>query len=100
MKCWLEGLPDNLTDLSPTDRKRYTLYHARIQKQITKNMAGLLWLAKNRPDVFLDQVVGTIRKQDQPRHKRIQNLLLTIKILKPQFDVYMEVSKDIEEMIE
>jgi len=92
-KEWLLSLPDNPADYP----KEYKLYMERIQKQINKNIELSLWLAKNRPDVFLNQVVGMVR-MDQPQHQRFQQLLMLVQILKPNLKVYVELAKQIKQM--
>lgn len=90
---WLENLPDNPKDYP----REYKLYMNRIQKQISKNIEMALWLAKNRPDILLNEVVGMMR-MDEPRHKRFQDLILLIQILKPQYIVYVEMAKQLEQI--
>ena len=82
----------------PNNPKTYKLYHSRIQKQINKNIEMALWLAKNRPDVFLNAVVGTMR-MDEPRHKRFQDLLLLIQILKPEYEIAVELANEANNFI-
>jgi len=90
---WIISLPDNPEDYP----KEYKLYMERIQKQINKNVEMALWLAKNRPDILLNQVVGMVR-MDQPQHQRFQQLLILVQILKPNLKVYVELAKQIEQM--
>lgn len=78
-------------------KKYHKLYYQRIQDTITKNFDNGLWLAKHRPDVLLNHVAGMIR-MDEPRHKRIQQLLLLVKILRPECDVYLEFAKEIKDL--
>lgn len=75
--------------------KYYGLYMNRVQKQIDKNINNVLWLAKHRPDILLDE--GGFG--DKPRHQRLQALMLIIKILKPHYNVILEMAKDIEDVI-
>jgi len=76
--------------------KYYKLYHQRIQRQIDKNIENTLWLAKNHPEILLDETGFG----DKPRHKRLQNLLLIIQILKPQYEVYIELGKQAKELLD
>ena len=82
-----------LTDLTPKERKAYGIYMKRIQKQIDKNERNVLWLAKNHPELYLNNPEAT------NKHKRLQNLLLLIKILKPKLDVYLEIAKKVKEIL-
>lgn len=91
MKKWL-------IEEEPNNPKTFKLYHDRIQKQINKNIEMALWLAKNRPDVFLNAVAGTMR-MDEPRHKRFQDLLLIIQILKPELEIYAELKQHADELV-
>jgi len=79
--------------------KDYKLYHKRIQDRLNKGFEMLLWLAKNRPDILLNQVQGTTRL-DEPRHKRLQQLLLIIKILKPELDITLETAREYKKVLE
>jgi len=75
------------------ETKYYNLYHDRIQQMIDKNMEMALWLAKNHPDILLNEYKYV------NRHKRLQNLLLIIKILKPHLDVYLEIAKEVKKIL-
>ena len=77
-------------------KEHYSLYMQRIQKQITKNLDHALWLAKKYPEILLDEEGFG----DKKRHDRLQKLLLLIKILKPQYDVYLAFAKEIKETLE
>jgi len=92
MKKWL-------TEKEPKKPKEFKLYHDRIQKQINKNIEMALWLAKTRPDVFLNAVIGTMR-MDEPHHKRFQDLLLIVQILKPELNIYAELKQRADEIVE
>jgi len=92
-KEWLLSLPEDPKDYPP----EFKLYHRRIQNQINKNIEMALWLAKNKPDVLLNEVVGIV-KMDEPRHKRFQDLILLVQILKPQYYIYAELSKVINSL--
>lgn len=74
------------------DAKYVPMYNWRIQSQIDKNLNNALWLAKNYPEILLNE-------KAKIRHERLQKLLLLIKILKPEFDVYLEVAKQQEESL-
>jgi len=89
---WIEALPDK-----PPYPKEYKLYMDRIQKYLDKSLERALRLAKKRPDIMLNQVVGMVR-MDQPQHQRFQQLLILVQILKPNLKVYVELAKQIEQM--
>jgi len=74
--------------MTKKERKKYNVYMDRIQKQIDKKMDVTIWLAKFAPEILLNEY------NNMNKHKRLQNLLLIIKILKPQLDVYLEIAKD------
>jgi len=66
---------------------RYNFYMKRIQKQIDKNIANGLELAKTHPEILLNYSdVG-----DRPKNERLQRLLTLVQILKPHLNVYLEV---------
>ena len=71
------------------ERQREWEHMTAIQKQIDKSMENALWLAKNHPEILLNERINI-------RHKRIQQLLLLIQILKPEMNIYLEVAEDIE----
>lgn len=81
------------TDLTPKERKKYNVYMPRIQQTINKNFRNALKLAKKYPELLLNET-GTTNK-----HKRLQNLLLLIKILKPELDVYIEIAKEVKKIL-
>jgi len=91
MKKWL-------IEDEPNHPPEWKLYHKRIQDMVNKKLEMALWLAKNRPDVFLNAVVGTIR-MDEPRHKRFQDLLLILQILKPEYEIIVELTNEADNFI-
>ena len=77
------------------DKGKITLYLNRIQTQIDHNIENALWLAKYDPDLLLNNK----GLNNNSKHKRLQDLLLLIKILKPECDVYLEIARNIREIL-
>jgi len=85
MMKWLET--------ATLETKYYNLYHNRIQDQIDKNIEMAIQLAKKHPDILLNE------NRYIHKHKRLQDLLLIIKILKPHLDVYLEIAKEVKRIL-
>jgi len=71
---------------------KLAVYLGRIQKRIEKQMEMMLWLAVNKPDIFLDKQItfneyGNIHRSRDHGHERLKMLMLAIKALRKNVEV-------------
>ena len=63
---------------------KYCVYMRRIQNRIDHELDQLLWLCKNRPDIFHGRYYneyGHLMSSSKPKNERLKKLLQILKVL-------------------
>ena len=75
------------------NRKNSSTYMLNIQKHISKMLDNGIWLAKNHPEILLNEY-------GNPQHQRYQQFLQLLLLLKPKYLVYLEVADNAKKLFE
>lgn len=79
---------EELTDAK--SKIKHCVYMNRMQKRIDRELDMMLWLAIHYPQTFLDEAKEHKDSNGKVQaNRRLKNLILTIKAVKPKMDVVL-----------
>lgn len=77
---------------------KYCVYMNRIQKRIERELEMLLWLAKNHPDIFLDEEREYVDASGKIiSHRRLKKIITVLLNLNPKMEVELVLKRLKEE---
>jgi hypothetical protein len=89
MRTYIENHANEINP-DPKSKIKHCVYMNRMQKRIDRELQNMLWFAIHYPNIFLDEdKPHKDAKGKVQANRRLKNLILTIKALKPKMDVVL-----------